>query len=110
MLHRHIYPTELGGTEWFTDDDGDPVITTDENNAVDVVLCEKEFIFQGFDLIGMSLIEAIKIVGREPDEIVDDSDEVTAEFDDLGLQLELGDGVVVSVAVSAAIDDGEEDS
>ena len=56
LLARNVYPPELGGTDWYASQDGDPVVIVDENGAVDIVLCENEFLYRGRDLIGMQLL------------------------------------------------------
>lgn len=91
-----------------------PAYFVDDNGRVDDIVCPQKLIFEGTDLIGLPIDRVIGILGQTPDEYgepfeVDDDDlQIPAEFESLGLQLWLRDGIAVSAVVSFAnVDDDE---
>lgn len=89
---------------------GDPAVYADENNAIDDILTDQQLVFRGKNLIGMRIEAVVDLLGQEPEEISEpielvDDVQVAAEFDSLGLQLWLRDGVAVSAVVGEAVED-----
>ena len=91
--------------------DEDPWVSAYEDGAVHDVSTDRHLFYRGQDLLGLHIDEVIKILGQAPDEFsdpmeLDDDDiQITAEFDALGLQLWLRDGVAVTAYVGPFIDD-----
>lgn len=114
VLHHVIGPFDSDGRGFFAlGEEEDPAIYLDEKNLADDVVCSEVLIYQGRDLIGMKIDDIIVALGKEPDEygeeleLGEDNIQITAEFDSLGLQLWLRDGVAVSAVVSAVIEDDD---
>jgi hypothetical protein len=108
---------ELGGVGSFIDEDDSITVTPDDGFpdgpvrwVVEGIQCDKSILFNGQELLGLSIEDVVKFFGREPDqfgeefEVIDDI-QIIAEFDDFGLVLWFVDGV----SVSASIDDGDYD-
>ena len=76
--------------------------------VVDGVECDKSILFNGQELLGLSINDVSDVLGRKPDQYgesieLGDETQVLAEFDDLGLVLWMKDGI----SVAASIDDGD---
>ena len=110
---KRTYDPELGGGDWYADENDDPVITVDEHGLINDILCYDGLFYRGRNLIGLHIEEVVKVLGQSPDEygepveLDDDDVQITAEFEDLGLQLWLRDGVAVSAVVAPAFEDDQ---
>ena len=88
----------------------DPAVYTNEKGAIDDILTDQKLVFRGQNLIGMRIEAVVDLLGQEPEELsepieLDDDVQVSAEFDSLGLQLWLRDGVAVSAVVGEVVED-----
>lgn len=115
-IHLCVNPYGVEGlTCYGYGEDEEPAYYIDENGRVDDIVCIDGLIYKGTDLIGLPIERVIEILGEEPveygepTEMHDEDFQVAAEFDALGLQLWLRDGIAVSAVVSVAnVDDDEE--
>ena len=95
-------------------EDMDPAYYADDEDRVENIVCFEKLIFEGQDLIGKTLEEVIQILGQEPEEIgqaeegLDGEVEVAVEYDNLGLQIWIVDGVSQSAIVSKAFQEDDE--
>ena len=106
---------ELGGIGSFVGEDDGITVTPDDGLpdgpvrwVVDGVECDKSILFNGQELLGLSINDVSDVLGRKPDQYgesieLGDETQVLAEFDDLGLVLWMKDGI----SVAASIDDGD---
>lgn len=95
LLFPEKMHAELGGDIDYFDADGQMMVSPDYDNehAVGVIGCDETLLYNGEELIGISLEQAVTILGREPDgepeaeEMYDDTVQTIAYFDALGLDL-----------------------
>ena len=107
LLKFESYPEELGGGGSYVDKGDNLAVSVEDQGqgVVYIIQCDASMLFKGRELIGVSLADALEILGREPDEfgeeleLDDDEIQVTAEFDELGLTLWLKDNVTMSASV-----------
>lgn len=108
---------ELGGEGSFIDEDDSITVTPDDGFPdgpvrwiVEGIECDKSILFNGQELLGLSIKDVVNVLGTEPDQFGESFDlgeeiQILAEFDDLGLVLWMKDGI----SVAASIDDGDYD-
>lgn len=76
--------------------------------VVDAIRCDKSIRYKDQELLGVTIEDVVKLLGREPDQFgeeleVIDEIQILAEFDGLGLILWFVD----RMSVAASIDDGD---
>ena len=83
-----------------------PVVAfTDENKCIESIYCEEECLWRDANLIGMSIANFEKKAGRSHDGEVDhvqltEQLQDVYEYDDLGLQIWVFDGTIVTIIAS----------
>lgn len=95
----------------------EPSYFLDDDGRVEDIVCFDGLIFQDTNLIGLPIDRVIELLGSDPDEYGEEVKHgegeirTPVEFDNLGLQLWLRDGIAVSAVVSVAnVDDDDEES
>ncbi len=82
-----------------------------ENGKIEAVSCEADWFYNGKNMIGMRIKDVLNLLRMEPDtveteELVEGPQEVY-DFGDLGLQLWVKNGVVVTAICSGLCDEEE---
>lgn len=102
---RLLEPEGSDVTGWGTYEieNSDKTIWTEEGKIVSI-RCDEYFVYKGNNLIGLSKIECIAYLQRQPDEVgegvlfEDGTVQKPLEFDELGLEVWLEDGKIVSAS------------